>query len=54
MLEMGGQPQVCMNDRVYVSSVIEEDRSYFQRTGSVVEAVGNLLVFLSGDDGSIL
>jgi Cof subfamily protein (haloacid dehalogenase superfamily) len=53
-LEMGGHPRVYMNDRVYVSSVIEEDRGYFQRTGSVVEAVGDLSAFLSGDGSAPL
>ena len=44
-LEMGGHPRVYMNDRVYVSSVTEDDRSYAQRTGSVMEAVGDLRAF---------
>jgi Cof subfamily protein (haloacid dehalogenase superfamily) len=45
-LEMGGRPRVYMNDRVYVSSVTEEDRGYAQRTGSVMEAAGDLPAFL--------
>ncbi|MDR2180990.1 MAG: HAD-IIB family hydrolase [Synergistaceae bacterium] len=49
-LEMGGHPRVYMNDRVYVSSVNEEDRGYAQRTGSIIEPVGDLLAFL--DKGS--
>jgi Cof subfamily protein (haloacid dehalogenase superfamily) len=50
-LEMGGHPRVYMNDRVYVSSLIEEDRGYAQRTGSTMEAVGDLFAFLDTVQG---
>jgi Cof subfamily protein (haloacid dehalogenase superfamily) len=54
-LEMGGHPRVYMNDRVYVSRIIGEDRGYAQRTGSTVEAVGDLFAFLdTAQSGPIL
>jgi Cof subfamily protein (haloacid dehalogenase superfamily) len=45
-LETGGHPRVYMDDRVYVSHVIEEDKGYARRTGSIIEAVGDLFTFL--------
>ncbi|MDR1977344.1 MAG: Cof-type HAD-IIB family hydrolase [Synergistaceae bacterium] len=46
-LEMEGHPRVYMDDRVYVSHITEEDKGYAKRTGSVMEAVGDLFAFLS-------
>ncbi|MDR1376557.1 MAG: HAD hydrolase family protein, partial [Synergistaceae bacterium] len=47
-LETGGHPRIYRDDRVYVTHVIEEDEGYARRTGSIMEAVGDLRAFLSG------
>ena len=52
-LAMGGHPRVYMNDRVYVSHIIEEDRSYSRRTSAVIEAVGDLSTFLTQEDAPL-
>jgi Cof subfamily protein (haloacid dehalogenase superfamily) len=44
--EAGGHVRLYMNDRVYVSHIDESDRNYVKRTGSDLEEVGDLFIFL--------
>ena len=45
--EMGGHPRLYMDDRIYVSHLIEEDKIFAERTGIQFEAVGDLCVLLN-------
>ena len=45
--EMGGHARIYMDDRIYVSHIIDADRIFAERTGIRFEAVGDLCAFLS-------
>lgn len=47
--EAGGHPRVYMDDRIYVSRIIEEDRIYAGWTRVKVDEVGDLSAFLKKD-----
>jgi Cof subfamily protein (haloacid dehalogenase superfamily) len=49
--ENGAHPRVYINDRLYVSHIIEADRIYAQRTRTIVEEAGDLCAFLDGLGG---
>ncbi|MDR2522598.1 MAG: Cof-type HAD-IIB family hydrolase [Synergistaceae bacterium] len=49
--ENGAHPRVYINDRLYVSRVIEEDRLYAEGTRTIVEEAGDLRAFLDGLNG---
>jgi len=44
--EMGGHARIYMDDRIYVSHIIEADKIFAERTGIRFEAVGDLCAFL--------
>jgi len=44
--EAGAHPRVYVDDRICVSHIIEGDTMYSDRTGSTIEAVGDLCAFL--------
>jgi len=44
--ENGGHPRVYMDDMIYVSGLIEEDKEFSDRTRIPFEAVGDLCAFL--------
>lgn len=47
--EAGGHPRIYMDDRIYVSRLIEEDRLYAECTRIKVDEVGDLPAFLKKD-----
>jgi len=47
--EMGGHPRAYMDDCIYVSHIIENDKIYSDRTQTPIEAVGDLYSFLNKD-----
>ena len=46
--EAGGHPRIYMNDRIYVSHMVEEDKVFSERTGTPFEVVGDLCALLDG------
>ena len=44
--ETGGHPRVYMNDRIYISHMVEEDKVFSERTNTQFEVAGDLCALL--------